>query len=101
MIDWSKNAREIHNQVRSMLDFPTAYTFFNGKMLKIIETEVKKNDKNANFPEIISVSKQGIEVITNKDILLIKKVKPESKGIMDAYDFANGAKLKTGMKFGE
>ena len=101
LIDWTKSAKEIHNQVRSMLDFPTAYTYFNGKMLKIIETEVKKSDKSVNTSEIVTVSKQGIEVITKEDILLIKKVKPESKGIMNAFDFANGAKLKEGMKFGE
>lgn len=101
LINWSKTAREIHNHVRSMVDFPTAYTFFNKKMIKIIETEVADDNKVNETPKIISVSKQGIEIGLKKGILLIKKVKPESKGIMNAFDFANGAKVKPGMKFGE
>lgn len=101
LIDWNKPAITIHNHVRSMVDFPTAYTFFNGKMLKIIETEVVDNTQSFDASKIVSVTKSGIEVGTQKGILLIKKVKPESKGIMNAYDFANGAKIKAGMIFGE
>lgn len=102
LIDWNKSAECIHNQVRSMVDFPCAYTFFNGKMLKIIETGlVKNNDKTGCCSAVANVTKNGIEIQTGNGCLLIKKVKPESKGIMNAYDFANGAKIKTGTKFGE
>ena len=37
------------------------------------------------------ISKEGIEVNTGSGSLLITKVKPENKGLMSAYDFANGA----------
>ena len=100
-IDWNKSAIEIHNQVRSMVDFPTAYTFYNGKMLKLIETEVIDESKQNKVVEVSNVSKNGIEISLTKGLLLIKKVKPESKGIMNAFDFANGAKIKAGIKFGE
>ncbi len=102
LIDWNKNALEIHNQIRSMVDFPTAYTFFNNKLLKIIESKVLNNNKNnIQYSEISKITKEGIELNTNIGTLLITKVKPESKGIMNAYDFANGAKLQPKMKFGE
>ena len=101
LIDWNRTAIEIHNQVRSMLDFPTAYTFLADKTVKIIETQVIDKEKSTLDAKITNVSKLGIEVSTKKGIILIKKVKPESKGIMNAYDFANGAKIKAGMKIGE
>lgn len=102
LIDWNKSAECIHNQVRSMVDFPCAYTFFNGKMLKIIETRLVKNDNVSVCCSAVSnVNKNGIEINTGSGCLLITKVKPESKGVMNAFDFANGAKIKTGMKFGE
>ena len=102
LIDWTRTAVEIHNQVRSMVDFPTAYTFFANKMLKIVETKVINQDVNSvDYAQVASVSKDGIELKTKEGTLLIKKVKPESKGIMNAYDFANGAKIKAGVKFGE
>ena len=102
LIDWKRSAEDIHNQVRSMVDFPTAYTYINNKMLKIIETNIIDREENKiKESEISQIKKEGIEIITPIGKILIKKVKPESKGIMNAYDFANGAKLKPGMKFEE
>lgn len=101
LINWNNSAQNIHNQVRSMVEFPTAYSFFNGKILKILQTKVLNSDKFNSVGEIINVSKNGIEISTAEGSILIMQVKPESKGIMNAYDFANGAKLKSGQKFGE
>jgi len=101
LIDWNKTAMSIHNQVRSMVDFPTAYTFFNGKMLKIIETRMSEEPGcDYKSGEIVCAGKSGITVKTSQGCILITKVKPESKGVMNARDFENGAKLKQGMKFG-
>ena len=102
LIDWNRSAKDIHNQVRSMVDFPTAYTMFNDKLLKIIETKVVSSDcKSVQCGEILCVTKNGIEINTKEGTLLITKVKPESKGVMNAFDFANGAKLQPKMKLGE
>ena len=101
LIDWNNSAVNIHNQVRSMVDFPTAYTHINEKLLKVIETRLPKTESNTLAGEILSVKKDGIEINTGNGVLLITKVKPESKGIMNAFDFANGLRLKQGMKLGE
>ena len=101
LIDWNRTAIEIHNQIRSMVDFPCAYTFFNNKMLKIIESKVINEHVDCECSKILSVSKDGIKVAAKNGCVLITKVKPESKGAMNAFDFANGAKIKPDMKFGE
>ena len=102
LIDWNRSAKDIHNQVRSMVDFPTAYTMFNEKLLKVIETKVVSSDcKSGQCGEILSVTKSGIEINTKEGTLLLTRVKPESKGVMNAFDFANGAKLQPKMKLGE
>ena len=102
LIDWNRSAKDIHNQVRSMVDFPTAYTMFNDKLLKVIETQVVSSDcKSVQCGEILCVTKNGIEINTKEGTLLITKVKPESKGVMNAFDFANGAKLQPKMKLGD
>ncbi len=101
LIDWTRTSKEIHNHVRSMVDFPCAFTFLDGKMIKIIETRLTENKSNSCCGSVSNVSKQGIEIVTGSGCLLVTKVKPESKGIMNAFDFANGSKIKAGMKFGE
>ena len=49
---------------------------------------------------VISVNKEGIEICAGKDKLLIKQVKPEGKGVMNAYAWANGSGITTGDKLG-
>src|SRR5699024_7644132 len=39
-IDWSKSAREIHNLVRGVNPWPSAYTNYEGSTMKIWKTEV-------------------------------------------------------------
>ena len=101
LINWSNTALQIHNQVRSMVDFPCAYTLINGKTVKIIETRVNQPQTNGTCAQITAINKNGIEVNCAKGSILITKVKPESKGIMSARDYANGAKLSIGQKIGE
>ena len=101
LIDWEKTSESIHNQVRSMVDFPCAYTMINNKVIKILETRLTNKKSNLYCGTITSVSKDGIEINTGEGCILITKVKPESKGIMNAFDFANGAKIKVNMKVGE
>lgn len=102
-IDWSKKAREIHNLVRGLYKSPSAYCFFKGKNIKIMETRVLDDEIPAGFVgqvgEIIKVSKEGLEIATEEGILLISKVKPEGKGEMFARDWANGAKITLGDKY--
>lgn len=98
LIDWSKSAQDIHNTVRALYGWPGAYFTKNNKTIKILKTSVREN--NANNPlTILDISKQGILISTNKNSLLIEKVKPEGKGEMLAYDWANGARLKVGDNF--
>ncbi len=99
LIDWNRSAIEIHNQIRSMVEFPTAYTSYCGKMLKIISSSVISSDTQS-VGRIVNITKKGIEVSTGNGTILIEKVKPESKGVMNAFDFVNGAKVKIGDKLG-
>lgn len=102
-IDWQKPAREIHNLIRGLYKSPSAHCFFRGKLVKIMETRVVDNEIPVNFVgeagEILKISKEGIEIATEKGILLVVKVKPEGKGEMFARDWSNGAKITLGEKF--
>lgn len=97
-IDWTKNAADIHNQIRSMTTWPCAYTTACDKIIKLIESDVILGGKNCPG-EILKITKDGIEAGTGNGILLIKRLKPEGKPIMNAYDWTNGAKIKPGCKF--
>lgn len=90
LIDWTKPAQEIHNLVRGIYKFPSAYFIHNGKLIKVLETKVVNEPGVCG--EFKKISKDGILVGCGKDCLLLVKVKPEGKGEMLARDWANGLK---------
>lgn len=91
-IDWTKPAEEIHNLVRGIYKFPSAYFMHNDKVVKVLETRVIED--NGACGEFVKVTKEGIEVGCGKDCLLLIKIKPEGKGEMFAKDWANGLHIK-------
>ena len=93
-IDWSKSAQEIHNLVRGVYKCPGAYFDYNGKIIKVLETEPidTTNDNGVKLGEFANFSKQGIDVKTGNGYLRLIKIKPEGKGEMFARDWANGIK---------
>ena len=90
LIDWSKPAKEIHNLVRGIYKFPSAYFMHNNKIIKVLETQVVNGEGACG--EFVRFSKDGIVVGCGKDCILLVKVKPEGKGEMLARDWANGIK---------
>ena len=91
-IDWNKSAQEIHNLVRGVYKCPSAHFEYQGKIIKVLETEVVEEDSFGSIGEFVNFSKQGIDVKTAKGTLRLIKVKPEGKGEMLARDWANGLK---------
>lgn len=92
LIDWKKEAKEIYNLVRGLNPWPSAYTFLEGKRLKIWETEIKEEQGKPG--EIISADENGIWVSCKKGSLLIKKLQLEGKKKMAANEFLRGHPIK-------
>lgn len=59
-IDWTKSAREIHNQVRGLIPWPCALTQIGGKNIKVYKTAVGEAT-NVEPGKIIAANKKGIE----------------------------------------
>lgn len=93
-IDWNKSAQEIHNLVRGVYKCPGAFFEYNGKVIKVMETEplVETIDSGVEIGEFANISKLGIDVKTADGYLRLIKIKPEGKGEMFAKDWANGLK---------
>ena len=45
-IDFTKTAKEIHNLVRGVNPWPSAYTTYEGKTMKVWKTKVLNQDTN-------------------------------------------------------
>lgn len=91
-IDWTKSAQEIHNLVRGVYKCPGAFFDYNGKIIKVLETEPLNEDVSGEIGSFVRFSKLGIDVKTGNGLLRLIKIKPEGKGEMLARDWANGIK---------
>jgi len=92
-IDWTKGAKEILQQVRALIAWPTAYTFLDGLLLKIFEGVVKDDIPGADAVApgtVLTSSKEGIHVSTGSGVFVIRELQLQNKKRMRAYDFSQG-----------
>lgn len=96
LIDWQHTAMDIHNRVRGLSPWPGAYTYLEGRMLKIIETEPLKGDGE---PGIILPTETGLIVGTGGGLIKILRLQPEAKRVMTAGEFLRGYRETAGKRF--
>lgn len=100
LIDWKKEAVVLERLVRGMNSWPSAYTHFNGKTLKIWEAEIETGNSNAAPGTVAEVTKNSIKVQTGQDLLVLKQIQLEGKKRMDTASFLLGYKVETGTVLG-
>lgn len=98
-IDWSKSSDTLDCFIRGVTPWPGAYTFYNGKMLKVHRAAPCIGQGKPG--SVLSVNKNGISVACGSGALLIEEIQLEGKKRMCCADFLNGCKLKAGDAFGE
>jgi len=94
-IDWSKSAKMINAQIRALNPEPGTWTTIDGKIVKILSSEIV-NDHKIELPGKIYSSLGELTVKTLDNSLILKLVQPEGKTAMSGKDFLNG--LKSGSR---
>lgn len=112
-IDWTKSAEEIGRLVRGLNPWPSAYTHWNGKMLKIWMAEPvtqeelsalgcdEKNGmdlKEAQPGTVMIVTKDTLMVQTGDGLLALTELQMEGKKRMPVQAFLMGCRMQTGEK---
>lgn len=102
LINWNEPAGRIHNLIRGCLPWPGAFTYYNGRLLKIYAAAVAESPsrQDAGSPgEVVSVSKEGIAVATACGSLIIRELQIEGKRRMAAQEFICGHRIAPGERF--
>ena len=105
-IDFNKSATEIERLIRGMNPWPSAYTKYQGKVLKIWEADIADDiselpniNLSENFGKIYSFNGK-IFIVCNQSILEIISLQLEGKKRMSAKDFLLGREIEQGYKLG-
>lgn len=101
-IDFSRDALSIERLIRGMNPWPSAYTFYRGRQLKIWEAAALEEVSDDLAPgTVAAVSKQDFTVSTGRGLLRVQELQLEGKRRMSAHDFLLGIRLEPGEKLGE
>ena len=100
-IDFSLPAAQIERLVRGLNSWPSAYTFHNGRQLKIWRARVLPGTADAEPGRIVQVTKKSAVVACGTDCLELVEVQAEGKKRMDISQFLLGNALHEGEMLGE
>ena len=91
-IDWTKSARQVHNQVRGLHPWPVATTEIQGTKFKIHATRVVEGSGQPG--EILGLTKTGLLVACGEGAVEILQLQAEGGKRMAAPDYFRGHPLK-------
>ena len=95
-VDLAGSAVSIERLIRAFDPWPSAYTTFSGKTLKLWKADVTDNEGGAAPGTVIRVTKDAFTVACGSGALIIRELQLEGKKRMSTRDFLLGNDLKEG-----
>lgn len=95
-IDWTMDAAFIERLIRGLNPWPSTYTCWNGKTIKIWDADVLDEEYPGECGEIVSVDKHSVLVKTGTGILSLKSLQLEGKKRMEIDAFLRGCQMEPG-----
>ena len=99
-INFNKSAKEINCLIRGCNPWPSAYTMYNGKTVKIWEAVPTDDLCDAKPGTVVKVTKDSIIVKCKEQSLRVDEIQLEGKKRMKVHDFLLGYKVIEGEVFG-
>ncbi len=100
-IDWTMEAAAIERLIRGLNPWPSAYTYFKGKMLKFWEAEVlaQESAEGAVCGQVLEASGDSLKICTGDGVLKVTSLQLEGKRRMDTAAFLRGYPIEKGAVF--
>jgi methionyl-tRNA formyltransferase len=99
LIDWEADVRAIVRLIRGLSPAPGAYTFFDGKILRIFQA-VGTDTPSSALPGTLSFSETELLVSAGGGSVSLLDVQLEGKKRMPVQEFLRGCRVKPGDRLG-
>ncbi|HBY21284.1 MAG: methionyl-tRNA formyltransferase [Clostridiales bacterium GWE2_32_10] len=97
LINWHKKSYELINFIRGLSPWPSAYTYYKEKMMKIWEAEKLNETYEKNKTgEIVGIKDNGFIVKTSDGSILVTKIQMQDSKKMTTADYMRGNKIDIG-----
>lgn len=94
-IDWNNSTDFLHNFIRGLSPYPSAFTEFGGKSLKIFRSAKEKSTDSQLLPQPgtpVTDGKNSLKFATTDGYIQALEVQAEGKKRMEIADFLRGIK---------
>jgi methionyl-tRNA formyltransferase len=95
-LDMNWDAKKLERYIRGLNSWPSAFTGYKGKTLKLWRAETVDRDTEEAPGPVVEVAKDSFTVQTGKGCLRLLEVQLEGKKRMDAGSFLRGVSIQTG-----
>jgi methionyl-tRNA formyltransferase len=101
MIDWSKSATEIHNQIRGLHPWPHAFSDLEGERTILLRSEVERGvpERSGAPGLILDAHADQFKVLTGDGVLRLLVLQREGRRPMSAREFLAGRRVTAGARF--
>jgi len=100
VIDWSRGAAEIVRRVRGLSPSPCAYTFLQGKTLRVFSAASRGAPADQAPGTTGAATEEGLPVTAGDGIVFLREVQMEGRKRMPVGEFLRGCRLQPGERLG-
>ncbi len=98
-LDWSKSVDEIHNKIRGLSPYPTAYTELISPdderyYIKVYRSSVEKVEHSFSIGEILSDKVSFLKIAAKDGFVYLEEVQASGKKQMKIKDFLHGFNIQ-------
>jgi methionyl-tRNA formyltransferase len=99
IVDWTRPAAAIHNQIRGLHPWPHAYSYVGGQRLILHHSTWAAEAAAAEPGTIVAAHGDELRVATGDGTLLITELQAEGRRPSPTREFLAGRKLTAGLRF--
>lgn len=96
-LDFTKSAKEVDCYIRGLNPWPSAFTHYEGKTLKLWRAKVADDIEGLKPGQIGRITKDTFSIQTGEGSLVIYELQMEGKKRMNTADFLRGVSVKEGV----
>ena len=102
LVDWSRSARAIHDQIRALHPWPHAFTFGPRGRLILHRSRVATGHAGSASPGtiLLGITPDGLSVATGDGVVELLDLQAEGGKVLSARDFLAGHPLAAGERLG-
>jgi len=106
LIDWSRPAMAIRNQIRAFQPWPKSFTFWHrpgGAPLRLILDAVDVDERSTagvGPGSVVETGPERLVIAAGEGLVLPRCIQPAGKRVMSTAEFLHGYRVKVGERFG-